>query len=105
MVPNEKLLDLYLEAVSCCKRHTFVHVEMDRILEFCCIDADKTLKLAQALIEINDFVGNDELIVFTQKCVEVNRRDNARELLNWLSDEGRISLSKKEEIARILKAV
>ena len=63
----------------------------------------RTLKLAQALIEINDFVGNDEITLYTQKCVQVNRRDNARMLLNWLSDEGRISLSKKEEIAKILK--
>ena len=103
LVPNEKLLDLYLDAVSCCERHAVMHVEMDSVLEFCSIDADKALKLAQALIEINDFVGNDEITLYTQKCVEVNRRDNARMLLNWLSDEGRISLSKKEEIAKILK--
>ena len=105
VVPSKKLLDLYLEAVACCERHAFVHVKIERVLEFCSVDVNKSLKLAQALIEINDFVGNDELIVFAQKCVEVNRKDNARMLLNWLSDQGRISLSKKEEIARILKVV
>ena len=105
LVPNEKLLDLYLEVVMCCKRHAFVHVKIEKVLDFCNVDVDKALELAKYLVEINDFVDNDELIVFTQKCVEVNRRDNARELLNWLSDEGRISLSKKEEIAGILKSV
>lgn len=100
---NEKLLDLYLEAISCCKCHAFVRVKAERVLDFCSVNVDKTLQLAQALIAINDFVDIDEVIAFTRKCIEVNRRDDARILLNRLSDEGRISLSKKEEIANLLK--
>lgn len=101
--PSERLLFLYSEAVLFCASHSFVHVKMSKVLEFCSINIDVALELAHSLIKVNDFVNEDQLIEFTNKCIELDRKDNVRVLLNELSDEGKLGLSKKDELAHLLR--
>jgi len=103
VVPTQELLDLYIEVVSCCKARMFVQVKTPKILEFCNVDVDKALQLAEDLIKKDDYIEKNELIAFSQTCAETNRRDNARRLLNELCEEGRIGLETKEECGKLLK--
>lgn len=103
VVPTQELLDLYIEVALYCKDHMFVRVKTPKVLEFCNVDVEKALQLAEELIKKDIYIGKEELIVFTQKCAETNRKDNARKLLNELCNEGRIGLEIKEECGALLK--
>ena len=100
--PTERLLDLYLEALEYCSNSSWIYVDFPKMLEFIDINVDKGLLLSEGVIKANSFIDKDELLMFAKKCVEVERQESVRILLNWLSYKGRISLATKEEIAKLL---
>lgn len=100
--PTERLLDLYLEALEYCSNSSSIYVDFTKMLDFIDVNVEKGILLSEGVIKGNDFIDKDELLMFAKKCVEVERKESVRILLNWLSDEGRISLVVKEEIAKLL---
>ena len=100
--PDESLLDMYLDVVSCFKAQTYLHLTITNCLKFFETNADKAKILILKIYELDANTSIEDLKSILSKFNDFGFGRDARTLLNMLTEKGEISNAQKEELARLL---
>ena len=100
--PDESLLDMYLDVVSCFKAQTYLHLTITNCLKFFETNAEKAKILILKIYELDANTSIEDLKSILSKFNDFGFSRDARTLLNMLTEKGEISNAQKEELARLL---